>query len=287
MDNFLDQAFLISVIRLSTPLIFASLGGLFAERSGIVQLALEGLMLMGAFVAAVVTWKFQNPWLGFLAAGFACGIVGIVQWFFSDKLKANQIVLGTGINILAFGLVPVLCKALFGSTAGTPAIDLQFRFTGEPIYLMVGIFVVIAIWFNYFRSGLWLQFCGENPSILDSAGISSSKFRMKMMFISGALAGFAGASLSIFLSSSYSNQITAGRGFIALAALIFGGWKPVETFFACLLFAVADAVQIQLQGHSSFIPVQFIQILPYVITIAAIAIVGQQSNAPKSLGQAK
>jgi simple sugar transport system permease protein len=285
MDNFLDPAFFISVIRLATPLVLASLGGLFAERSGIVQLALEGLMLMGSFVAAVVTLKLQDPWLGFIAAGFVCGLLGILQWVFSDKLKANQIVLGTGINILAFGLVAVLCKALFGSTAGTPAIDLQFRFTSEPLYIMVVIFVLIAVWFNYFRSGLWLQFCGENPSILDSAGISSSKFRMKMMFLSGALAGFAGASLSIFLSSSYSNQITAGRGFIALAALIFGGWKPVETFFACLLFAVADAVQIQLQGHSSWIPVQFIQITPYVLTIVAIAIVGQHSNAPKSLGR--
>ena len=277
-----------ATLRVSTPLIFAALGGMFSERSGVINIALEGLMLIGAFSAAVVTYVTHSPWLG-LAGGVGAGILlAAIYALFVIWLRANQIVAGVAVNMLALGLTPFLCKILYDVTGQTPAIPIGERFQSAPLYLswiMVGI---CWLWMKYTRGGLWVTFAGEHPEALDAAGIRVNRVRWAAVLMSGALAGMGGASLSVFLASSFSRNMTAGRGFMALAALIFGKWKPVPTAIACLLFGFAEAVQIRLQGVSLWggkpIPVQFIQILPYLVTVLVLAGFVGRSRAPKALG---
>ena len=277
-----------ATLRVSTPLIFAALGGMFSERSGVINIALEGLMLIGAFSAAVVTYVTHSPWLG-SAGGVGAGILlAAIYALFVIWLRANQIVAGVAVNMLALGLTPFLCKVLYDVTGQTPAIPIGERFQSAPLYLswlMVGI---CWLWMEYTRGGLWVTFAGEHPEALDAAGIRVNRVRWAAVLMSGALAGMGGASLSVFLASSFSRNMTAGRGFMALAALIFGKWKPVPTAIACLLFGFAEAVQIRLQSVSLWggkpIPVQFIQILPYLVTVLVLAGFVGRSRAPKALG---
>ena len=279
---------LASTLRVSTPLIFAALGGMFSERSGVVNIALEGMMLLGAFGAAVGTLATHSPWLG-SACGMGAGLLlAALYGLFAIRLRANQIVAGTAINMLALGLTPFLCKILYDVTGSTPSIPIDQRFQAAPLYLSWILVLVCWVWMKRTPSGLWISFAGEHPEALNAAGIRVNRVRWLAVLISGALAGMGGASLSIFLSSSFSRNMTAGRGFMALAALIFGKWKPVPTAVACLLFGFAEAVQIRLQGVSLWgakpIPVQFIQILPYVVTILVLAGFVGHSRAPKAAG---
>jgi general nucleoside transport system permease protein len=278
-----------STLRLATPLMFAALGGLFSERSGVINIALEGMMLAGAFGAAVGTYATHSPWLGtgcgLLAAMFLAAAYGL----FVIRLRSDQIVAGTAINMLAMGLTPIGCKVLYDVTGSTPAIPIAERFQAAPIYLAWVVVAISWLFLTRTRYGLWLQFAGENPEALDTAGIRVNAVRWAAVLASGALAGLGGASLSIFLSSSFSRNMSAGRGFIALAALIFGKWKPIPTALACLLFGFAEAAQIRLQGvaigGNDPIPTQFIQVLPYALTILVLAGFVGRSRAPKALGK--
>jgi simple sugar transport system permease protein len=277
-----------STLRVSTPLIFAALGGMFSERSGVINIALEGMMLVGAFGAAVGTLATHSPWLG-SAWGMGAGVLlALVYGVFVIQLRSNQIVAGTAINMLAMGLTPFLCKIRYDVTGQTPAIPLDERFQSAPLYLSWVVVVICWLWMKYTRGGLWIGFAGEHPEALEAAGIRVNRARWAAVLVSGALAGMGGASLSVFLSSSFSRNMTAGRGFMALAALIFGKWQPVPTAIACLLFGFAEAVQIRLQGVALWgrdpIPVQFIQILPYLVTILVLAGFVGRSRAPKALG---
>ena len=277
-----------ATLRVSTPLIFAALGGMFSERSGVINIALEGMMLMGAFGAAVGTLATHSPWLG-SACGIAAGVLlAALYGVFVIRLRADQIVAGIAINMLALGLTPFLCKIRFDVTGQTPAIPMNERFRVAPLFLAWALVAFCWFWTKYTRGGLWNGFAGEHPEALDAAGIRVNRVRWMSVLISGALAGMGGAMLSIYLSSSFSRDMTAGRGFMALAALIFGKWRPVPTALACLLFGFADAVQIRLQGvpvwHGQPVPVQFIQILPYVVTILVLAGFVGRSRPPKVLG---
>ncbi len=277
-----------STLRVSTPLIFAALGGMFSERAGVVNIALEGMMLMGAFGAAVGTFAMHSPWLG-SACGMGAGVaLAAIYGLFVIRLRANQIVSGMAINMLALGLTPFLCKILYDVTGSTPAIPISERFQSAPLYLSWVLVAFCWFWMKYTPAGLWTNFAGEHPEALDAAGIRVNRVRWAAVLVSGALAGMGGASLSVFLSSSFSRDMTAGRGFMALAALIFGKWKPIPTALACLLFGFAEAVEIRLQGvviwGTQPIPVQFIQILPYLVTIFVLAGFVGHSRAPKALG---
>jgi ABC-type uncharacterized transport system permease subunit len=277
-----------STLRVSTPLIFAALGGMMSERSGVINIALEGMMLIGAFGAAIGTLATHSPWLG-SACGMAAGLLlAALYALFVIRLRANQIVAGTAINMLALGLTPCLCKVLYDVTGSTPAIPLSERFHSAPLYLGWVLVALSVLWMKYSPAGLWVSFAGEHPEALEAAGIRVNRVRWVAVLLSGALAGLGGASLSVFLSSSFSRNMTAGRGFMALAALIFGKWRPLPTALACLLFGFADAVQIRLQGvviwGTSPIPVQFIQILPYIVTMLVLAGFVGRSRAPKALG---
>ncbi|HWH70888.1 MAG TPA: ABC transporter permease [Candidatus Sulfotelmatobacter sp.] len=278
-----------STLRLATPLIFAALGGLFSERAGVINIALEGMMLVGAFGAAVGTLVTHSPWLGWLCGMGAGLLLAALYGLFVIRLRANQIVAGTAINMLALGLTPFLCKVLYDVTGSTPAIPMAERFQAAPLYLSWIAVLVCWIWMKHTPGGLWVSFAGEHPEALEAAGVRVNRVRWTAVLVSGALAGMGGAALSVFLSSSFSRNMTAGRGFMALAALIFGKWQPVPTAVACLLFGVAEAAQMRLQGVVLWgmpIPVQFIQILPYLVTILVLAGFVGPSRPPKALGRA-
>ena len=289
-DHFHDVflAVLASTLRVSTPLLLAALGGLLCERSGVINIGLEGMMLMGAFAAASAAFLTHSPWIGALAAMGAGFLVAAFYGLFVIRLRSDQIVAGTAINMLAAGVAPFLSKILFGSTGSTPTIPMAERFQTAPVWFAWAMAIAVFLWLKYSAPGLWLQFAGEHPEALESAGVRVKRVRWFAVLMSGILAGLGGASLSIFLSSAFSRNMTAGRGFMAVAALIFGKWRPIPTALACLFFGLADALQIRLQGvicwgHES-VPVQFIQIFPYVVTIFVLAGFVGKARAPRSLG---
>lgn len=277
-----------STLRVSTPLMFAAMGGMLSERSGVTNIALEGMMLCGAFGAVAIALVTQSAPLGALGA-IGCGVaVAAFFAFFVIELRADQIVAGIAINMFAAGVTPFLSKILYHSSTSSPSLPMEFRFQSAPIWI-AGLLVLLCwAWMKYTPLGLWVRFAGEHPEALDSAGIGVKKVRWFAVLMSGAFSGLAGASLSIFLSSSFTRNMTSGRGFMALAAMIFGKWKPIPTAIACLFFGFSDALQIRLQGvvlwGTEPVPVQFIQILPYLVTILVLAGVVGQSRAPRALG---
>jgi ABC-type uncharacterized transport system permease subunit len=276
-------ALLFSTIRLATPLLLAALGGLFSERSGVINIGLEGLMLSGAFTAAVMTHYSGNPWVGLLAAILAGIGVALIHAVACIRYRADQVVSGTAINILFLGVPALLSGALFASTGATPQVPKEQLLPYAPIILAFALVPVTWWVLNRTPFGLRLRAVGENPEAADTAGVNVARIRYAGVLLSGALAAIGGAYLSIGQSSLFTRNMTAGRGFIALAALIFGKWRPVQTMLACLLFGVAEALSIQMQGVSQ-IPVQFIQIIPYVLTIVVLAGFIGHSRAPRALG---
>ena len=278
----------LSTLRMSTPLIFAAMGGLLCERAGVVNIALEGFILAGAFGAALATHFFGSPWLGLIVAFFLGSMIGLKYSFFAIKFKADQIVAGTAFNLFIIGFIPFLTKIIFDSTGSTPPLALDRRFTFEPTliaWVTVGLVYYVI---KHTRFGLWIQFAGEHPASLEAAGIKPNTIRFITVTIAGGVTALGGASLSLYLASSYSPLMSGGRGFMALAALIFGRWAPIPTLATCLFFGFADSLQMRLQGvpiAGVEIPVQFIQILPYLLTILALAGFIKKSQAPRYLGQ--
>lgn len=290
MKDIFTIQLLFSTIRLATPLVLAAMGGLFSERSGVINIALEGLMLAGAFTAAAITYYVGTlglgllaPWIGLLAGIVAGVMVAGIHALACIKYKADQVVTGTAINILMLGVPALLSGAFFLSSGSTPQIPKEQLIPWTPVVIAVVIVVATYYVLYYTPFGLRLRAVGENPEAADAAGINVKRMRYTAVLISGALAAIGGAYLSIGQSSLFTRNMSAGRGFIALAALIFGKWRPVQTMLACLLFGFADAVSIQMQGVVD-IPVQFIQIIPYVLTIVVLAGFIGHSRAPRALG---
>jgi general nucleoside transport system permease protein len=279
---------LLSAIRLATPLLLAALGGLFSERAGVINIALEGLMLAGAFTAAAVTWYAGSPWVGLASAVLAGAAIAGVHAVACIRYRADQVVSGTAINILMLGVPALLSGAFFLSSGSTPQVPQEQLIPWTPILIAVVLVPLTYYVLYYTPFGLRLRAVGENPEAADAAGVSVKRMRYAAVLISGALAGIGGAYLSIGQSSLFTRNMSAGRGFIALAALIFGKWRPFQTMLACLLFGFTEAVSIQLQGVPLFggeeIPTQFVQILPYVLTIVVLAGFIGTSRAPRALG---
>ena len=290
MGEILNISLISSTIRLSTPLILAALGGLYAERAGVINIALEGLMLAGAFTAAAVTYGTGSPWIGLLA-GIAAGVaIASIHAIASIRYRADQVVTGTAINILMLGIPGFLSGALFLSSGSTPQIPKEHLIPWTPIVLA---FLAVPItWYVLYRTpfGLRLRAVGENPEAADAAGIRVARVRYTGVLLSGMLAAIGGAYLSIGQSSLFTRNMTSGRGFIALAALIFGKWRPVQTMAACLFFGLTEAITIRMQGvvklpSGEDIPVQFIQMVPYVLTIVVLAGFIGHSRPPRALGR--
>jgi ABC-type uncharacterized transport system permease subunit len=289
MKDLFTIALFWSTIRLATPLVLAAMGGLFSERSGVINIALEGMMLAGAFTAAAVTYAAGNPYIG-LVAGMAAGLtIAAIHALVSIRYRADQVVTGTAINILMFGMPAFLSGAFFLSSGSTPQIPKEQLVPWIPI--VIAFVLVPVIWYVLYRTpfGLRLRSVGENPEAADAAGVPVARMRYAGVLLSGVLAGLGGAYLSIGQSSLFTRNMTSGRGFIALAALIFGKWRPVQTMLACLLFGFTEAISIQMQGvvklpSGDDIPVQFVQMVPYVLTIVVLAGFIGHSRPPRALG---
>jgi len=293
MSEIFTFALIFSTIRFATPLIFAALGGMFSERSGVINIALEGLMLAGAFTAAVVTYQLGNPFLGLLCGVVAGAALAFVYAVACIKFEADQVVSGMGINFLMIGLPALISGAVYDSSGSTPQIPKE-QFLPEyfniPFASILALALVPVCWYVLYKTpfGLRLRATGENPAAADAAGVNVTRLRYSAVIISGMLAAAGGAYLSIGQSSLFTRNMTAGRGFIALAALIFAKWKPIPTLFTCLFFGFMEALTIPLANYKlasgENIPVQFVQIIPYVITIIVLAGFIGSSRAPKALG---
>jgi ABC-type uncharacterized transport system permease subunit len=289
MSELFSASLVMSTLRLATPLVLAALGGLFSERAGVVNIALEGIMLAGAFTAAALTYAAGSPWVGLLGGIGAGLLIATIHALACIRYRADQVVSGTAINILMAGVPGFLSGALFLSSGSTPQLQKEQLIPYTPM-VMAGLLVPLT-WYVLYRTpfGLRLRAVGENPEAADAAGVSVASVRYAGVLLSGALAGIAGAYLSIGQSSLFTRNMTSGRGFIALAALIFGKWRPVQTMLACLLFGLTEAVSIQMQGvvklpSGEDIPVQFIQMVPYILTIVVLAGFIGQSRPPRALG---
>ena len=299
MSDVLTPTFLLillfSTIRTATPLIFAALGGLFSERAGVINIALEGLMLAGAFTAAVVTYEVQNPYIGFLCGVISGAALAFVYAVAVIKFEADQVVTGFAISLLMIGLPSVISAAVYDSAGSTEQIGKEFLLwdIGHRLSIasILAFLLVPVTWYVVYKTpfGLRLRAAGENPAAADAAGVNVIKLRYIAVILSGALAAAGGAYLSIGQSSLFTKAMTAGRGYIALAALILAKWKPVPVLFACLFFGLTEALAIQMQGvvklpSGEEIPVQFVQVIPYVLTIIVLAGFIGLSRAPKALG---
>src|SRR5882672_8965249 len=289
MSEIFTIALIWSTVRLSTPLILAALGGLFSERSGVINIAVEGMMLAGAFTAAAVTYAVGSPYVGLIAGMMAGMLIAAIHALACIRYKADQVVTGTAINILMLGLPAFLSGAFFLSSGSTPQIPREQLIPWIPIVIA---FALVPIsWYVLYKTpfGLRLRSVGENPEAADAAGVKVALMRYEGVLLSGVLAGLGGAYLSIGQSSLFTRNMTSGRGFIALAALIFGKWRPIQTMLACLLFGLTEAITIQMQGvvklpSGDDIPVQFIQMVPYLLTIIVLAGFIGSSRPPRALG---
>ncbi|AJQ97709.1 ABC transporter permease [Gynuella sunshinyii] len=305
-----------SMLRLSTPLVLCALAGMFSERAGVVNIALEGMLLAAAFAAAAAAYVSGSAWIGMLAAIGATIALSMLHGFATITHRGNQIVSGMAINILVTGATVILGRYWFDQGGQTPNLQGDARFesinwwgaekvmdipivgpiygevlSGHSIVLYLAFALVPLSWFILFRTrfGLRLRAVGENPAAVDTAGISVIKMRYLALVVCGILTGIAGSYLSTGGNvAQFIPNMSAGKGYIALAALIFGKWRPVPAMFGCFLFGLLEAYAIRLQGVEILgigsIPVQFIEMVPYVLTVVLLAGFIGQSRAPKAVG---
>lgn len=300
-----------SAVRMATPIALAAIGGTICERSGVVNIALEGIMLFGAFMGVVGAMFSGSVWVGVITAIVAGMSLGLIHAFASVTLRTDQVVSGTAINILALGLTGFLMEVIFGHPGTTDPVErLQpvFALNGPtdgalgtawhwfseialsytPIVYVAILVAVLGHWALYrTRWGLRLRALGEHPRAADTVGISVTRGRYAAVIASGALGGLAGANLTLEQVGSFTEGMTNGRGFIALAANIFGRWTPGGSYAASLLFGFADALQIKLQLFRDVIriPSQFFLMLPYVLTVVVLASVVGRAVAPAAIGK--
>lgn len=290
--------FLSACLRLTVPLAFAALGGLFSERSGILNIGLEGMMLTGAFVSAAVALATGQVWL---AVGVAIGIsalVGMVHAYLCVSLGVNQLVSGLAINLTAAGLTTYGARLLFDSgTVELPSITplaipglkqlpvAGVLFSQDPLFYLLVLLIPLSTYVLFrTRWGLLLRAVGNAPRAADTAGVSVSRVRYVSVMLCGGLCGLAGAYLALVHVRFFSEGMSAGKGFIALAALIFGRWHPVSTALACLLFGATEALQLRIQALNLDIPYQFLAMLPYITALLALMGMAGKATPPAALG---
>jgi simple sugar transport system permease protein len=284
--------FLLQTIRIAIPYLLAAAGGVMSERVGIIALGLEGLMLAGAFGAALGSYYGGNAWAGLAGALVAGALVTAVLAVATLRFKANQVVVGVAINLLVVAVTRFYLRRIFDSASNSPRVP---GFGGEGAGGLFASFVNPVVWMGLaalpvlawvlYRTpfGLRARAVGEKPEAAATLGVAVTRLRLQGLLIAGSLASLGGAYLALD-QHQFSDSMTAGRGFIALAAVIFGRWEPMRVAVACLLFAGAETLQIQLQG-SQLIPSQFVEMIPYVLTIIAVAGVVGRSVAPAALGK--
>jgi simple sugar transport system permease protein len=304
-----------SSVRLATPLLLACLAGLYSERAGVFDIGLEGKMLAAAFLSAAIAFVTGSVWLGLLAGIGASLMMSAIHGLASITFRGNQLISGVAINFLASGLTVLLAQNWFAQGGRTPPLDGAARFgpitlpfaetlapvpvlgpiyaeliSGHSILVYVALAAVPATWWLLYRTrfGLRLRAVGENPAAVDTAGVSVIRLRFAAVAICGVLCGLAGAYLSCALAAGFGREMTAGKGFIALAALIFAKWRPWYALGACVLFGLLEAVAIRYQNidvGAFVIPVQFTQALPYILTVVILAGFVGKAIPPRAGGE--
>jgi general nucleoside transport system permease protein len=294
LSGILSITLFAAAIRSAIPILFAALGGIFSERSGVLNIALEGIMLISAFSAVVGSYYTGNPWFGVLVGVIGGTLASLIHAFMCIHLRADQAIVGTGINILGIGLPNFLMLKIWGQQGISPIVERinvwKIPIIGDipiigPIIgrhsplVYIGLMLVPITYFIIFKTrfGLRLRSVGENPQAADTVGINVYRMRYWGVLLSGVLASLGGAYLSVSFLSQFVTVMTAGRGFIGLAAMIFGRWNPYGALAACLLFGFADALQSAAQASGIPIAPQFLLALPYVLTI--VALVGAMGRA--------
>lgn len=284
----------------STPLVFGALGGVLSERSGVTNIGIEGMMTIGAFAGAAVGYYTGNPWLGVLCAGLSGGVFALLHAVASVTFKAVQSVSGVAINLLGPAWAVFLCRIAFdGATMSYPVENKLPKIMGTGVRgvlanLNVDVMVVAALlcaivmWFVFYRTkwGLRILAVGENPAAADTLGINVYKVRYICVILSGILAGVGGATVTLGIVAQFSQTSIAGQGFIGLAAVIFGKWKPQGAYKACLVFGFAQALTVVLGGGALAVPSEILAMLPYALTILILILFVGKSVAPKANGVA-
>jgi len=277
-------------LRLAIPLIFAAYGGLFSERSGVANIALEAYLLAGAFGSAAVTALTHSTSLGIVAGILSSIAVGSVFAFVCIQGKADQIVAGTALNMLMTGLLPVFSRSLFGVSGATPSLSVDLRFDNWMIFAALSMIAAVCTIYIFKETvfGLRVSAAGENPSALTTNGVDVNRMRWRAILVGAAIAGLGGIYISMVQGSGFSRNMSAGRGYIALAAIILGRWRPLPVLFACIFFGYADSAQMLMQGVSiggEPLPNQFVQILPYIATLVLLAGVGGKVQPPRAINR--
>jgi general nucleoside transport system permease protein len=278
--------FVFGVLRVFLPLGLCVIAGYLSEKSGVAQVALEAKLLLGALAAASMASLSGSAPAGIGLAIFVGASIGFAHWIFSIVLRADQIIVGMCLNLLAFGVAPFTTLLLFQSTGSSPSLDAASK-ADFSTFLFIGIFVLIFIIYLDQKSlfGLRLKFAGENPSALASVGVNVKKIRLLALLGCGAIAGLAGSVLSLSLASSYTPMMSAGRGFIALAALIFGRWNLKNGLLAALVFALLESSQFYLQSKVDKLFLVAIQLSPYLLSFLILAIFNNKSGVPAGMGK--
>jgi ABC-type uncharacterized transport system permease subunit len=279
---FASVPFLMPALRQATPLVFAAMGGICSERAGVINIALEGMMLVGAFVGMWVA-QVAGPWSGLLAALIAGAVLGLFHLVLTQRIRMNHIISGVAINILAVASTTFLLRKMFNQA--TPQRESNIA-NPLPVLIFICVAALMPFVLNYVlhrtKTGLRLRAVGENPESVRMAGINPMPLRVLGVSLSGVFAGMGGAYLSISQVGRFEDEMVAGRGFIALAAVICGRWNPIGAAIACLIFGFFDSLQFQLQGNIR-IPNEALRSLPYMFTILAAIML--RSRPPAALGK--
>jgi ABC-type uncharacterized transport system permease subunit len=293
--------YLTASLRLSMPIAFAALGGLWSERSGVLNIGLEGMLLTGGFMSAVATfYSGGNVWLGIGVALVAGAIVGMLHAFLCVTLRVDQLVSGLAINLSALGLTAFMSRLVFNAettqklpgmeTIALPGLSQipilgALLFNQDPLVYLLFLLVPLSMYFLFHTNlGLTLRAVGEFPRAADTAGVNVYRVRYVCVALCGALAALGGAYLVLVHVKFFTEDISAGKGYIALAALIFGRWHPIGTVLACLLFGASEALQLRIQAFNLNIPYQFLVMLPYAIALLAMVGLAGKSTPPAALG---
>ncbi len=286
-------ALIISItLMYSAPLIFGALSGVISELSGVTNIGIEGMMTIGALVGATCGYYYNNPWIGFLMGMLAGSLLSLFHAIACVTLMADQTISGVSINLIGSGLSLFLCRTFFNGATITKTISnklpiISISGVNIDITIVIALLITSIMWIVLYKTkwGLRVRAVGENPSAADTLGISVYRIRYTCIIISGALAGMGGAAVTLAIISQFNCTAISGQGFIALAAVIFGKWKPFGVFRACLLFGLLQAMVVILGGDKVLIPTPILSMMPYILTLLVLILFVGKSKCPKASGK--